>query len=79
MASGDLLALAACVCTQPLTFKTDFPRELGLQFAVWHESDPEFPGNSSDSPFGPAIEPFIKVGTDIANGWLKSCGLKPMP
>jgi len=79
MASGDLLALAACVCTQPLTFEKDIPRELGLQFAVWHTSDPEFPGNAGDSPLGSAIEPFIKVGTDIANGWLKSCGLKTMP
>jgi hypothetical protein len=60
MASGDLLALAACVCTQPLTFEKDFPRELGLQFAVWHTSDPEFPGNAGDSPLGRPSQPFIK-------------------
>jgi len=78
MASGDLLKLAACVCGQPLTFRTDLPREFGVQFAVWHTSDPEFPGNLSSSPFGPAIQPFLSVGLAITNGYLSSCGLPPI-
>jgi hypothetical protein len=78
LATGDLLKLAACICTQPLTFKTNIPRELGLQVAVWHVSDPAFPGDISSSPLGPAIQPFLSIGVATANGWLNSCGLAAM-
>ena len=73
-ATADLLKLATCVCTQPLTFKTDVGRELGLQVAIWHTADSQFPGNITSSPFGPAIQPFLKIGLATANGWLTSCG-----
>ncbi|MEP7355906.1 MAG: hypothetical protein ABI847_01540, partial [Anaerolineales bacterium] len=79
LAGGDLLKLADCVCTQKLTFETNLGQEFGLQFAVWHTSDSEFPGNLGDSPFASAIQPFMSVGTDIANGWLKSCGVATIP
>ena len=78
MAGGDLLKLAACVCGQPLTFKAELGREFGLQFAIWHTSDPLFPGNLSDSPLGPAIQPFLSIGLATTNGWLSSCGLPPI-
>ena len=79
MASGDLLKLATCVCTQPLTVGTNLGQEFGLQFAVWHTSNPDFPANADSSPLSSAIAPFLQVGTDIANGWLQSCGLAAMP
>jgi hypothetical protein len=75
LAGGDLLKLAACVCTQPLSVNTDLELKFGLQFAVWTVSDKDFPGNLTDSPLGPQIQPFLRVGLGIANGWLKSCGV----
>ena len=75
MASGDLLKLATCVCTQPLTFGTNPAREFGVQFAVWHTSDPAFPGNLSEIPLGPVVQPFLNIGLGATNVWLTSCGL----
>jgi hypothetical protein len=76
MATGDLLQLAACACGQPLTVRADLNREFGLQVAVWHTSDPKFPGEITNSPLGPALQPLMPLFLGAANGWLTKCGLK---
>ena len=76
MATGDLLQLAACACTQPLTVNADLNREFGLQVAVWHTSDPKFPSEITNSPLGPALQPLMPLFLASANGWLTKCGLK---
>ena len=75
MATGDLLKLAACACTQPLTVNADLNREFGLQVAVWHTNDPKFPAEFTDSPLGPALKPLMPLFLSAANGWLTKCGL----
>jgi hypothetical protein len=76
MATGDLLKLAACVCTQTLTVSADLNQEFGLQVAVWHTSDPIFPGDLTNNPLGPALKPLMPLFLSAANGWLTKCGLK---
>jgi hypothetical protein len=76
MATGDLLQLAACACTQPLTVNADLNQEFGLQVAVWHTSDPKFPSEITNSPLGPVLQPMMPLFLASANGWLTKCGLK---
>jgi len=76
MATGDLLKLAACACTQHLTFNADLNQEFGLQVAIWHTSDPAFPGNlTTNNPLGPALQPLMPLFLAAANSWLTKCGL----
>jgi hypothetical protein len=75
MASGDLLKLAACACTQPLSINADLNREFGLQVAVWHTSDPKFPSEITTSLIGPALQPLMPLFLASANAWLTKCGL----
>lgn len=76
MATGDLLKLAACACTQPLAISADINQVFGLQVAVWHTSDPKFPGEITSELIGPALKPLMPLFLSSANGWLGKCGLK---
>jgi hypothetical protein len=76
MATGDLLQLAACACTQHLSVNADLNQEFGLQVAVWHTNDPKFPSEITNSPLGPALQPMMPLFLASANGWLTKCGLK---
>jgi hypothetical protein len=79
MSSGDLLKLAACICTQPISGTTDINQMLGVQVAVWHTSDPQFPGQVTSSLIGPALKPLMPLFLASANAWLTKCGLKIIP